>query len=54
MTNVKNSEVFDNSFIYKYISEIQETLEYGDYPSLVKYTDDTPFKTKQFKNLSIK
>jgi len=42
MTNVKNSEVFDNSFIYKYISEIQETLEYGDYPSLVKYTDDTP------------
>ena len=42
MTNVKNSEVFDNSFIYKYISEIQETLEFGDYPSLVKYTDDTP------------
>ena len=28
MTNVKNSEVFDNSFIYKYISEVYETLQY--------------------------
>ena len=42
MANVNNSDVFDNSFIYKYISEIQETIERGDYPSLVIYTKDTP------------
>ena len=32
----------DNSFIYKYISEIKEYLEWGDYKSLEKYTKDTP------------
>ena len=40
--NVEHSVHFDNSFIYKYISEMYETLEWGDYPSLCKYTDDTP------------
>ena len=42
MDNITVSEHFDNSFIYKYISKISETLEWGDYPSLVKYTNDTP------------
>ncbi len=42
MDNITVSEHFDNSFIYKYISKISETLEWGDYPSLVKYTKDTP------------
>ena len=42
MDNIALSEYFDNSFIYKYISKISETLEWGDYPSLVKYTNDTP------------
>ena len=41
MDNITVSEHFDNSFIYKYISKISETLEWGDYPSLVKYTNDT-------------
>ena len=31
MDNIALSEYFDNSFIYKYISEISETLEWGDY-----------------------
>ncbi len=42
MDNITVSEHFDNSFIYKYISKISETLEWGDYPSLVKYTKDAP------------
>ena len=49
MSNVNNSDVFDNSFIYKYISEIQETIERGDYPSLVIYTKDTPKKDETVK-----
>ena len=32
----------NNSFIYKYISEIREYLEWGDTRSLEKYTEDTP------------
>ena len=46
MNNITVSEHFDNSFIYKYISKISETLEWGDYPSLVKYTKDTPGQDK--------
>ena len=49
MANVNNSDVFDNSFIYKYISEIQETIERGDYPSLVIYTKDTPGQEETVK-----
>ena len=49
MANVNNSDVFDNSFIYKYISEIQETIERGDYPSLVIYTKDTPGQDETVK-----
>ena len=36
MGNLDNIEHIDNSFIYKYISRISETLEFGDYPSLIK------------------
>jgi len=36
MDNLDNIEHIDNSFIYKYISRISETLEFGDYPSLIK------------------
>ena len=49
MANINNSDVFDNSFIYKYISEIQETIERGDYPSLVIYTKDTPGQDETVK-----
>ena len=42
MDNIALSEYFDNSFIYKYISEISETLEWGDYKAVAKYTKDTP------------
>ena len=30
------SDHINNSFIYKYISRISETLEFGDFPSLIK------------------
>ena len=36
MDNLDNIEHIDNSFIYKYISRISETLEFGDFPSLIK------------------
>ena len=42
MSNISHAEHFDNSFIYKYISEISETLVWGEYPSLVNYTNETP------------
>ena len=42
MNNIDVTEHFDNSFIYKYNSEINETLVWGDYKSLIKYTNDTP------------
>jgi|TARA_B100001079_G_scaffold252105_1_gene244953 hypothetical protein len=32
----------DNSFIYKYISRVRETLEWGDTSSLLVYKKDTP------------
>ena len=32
----------DNSFIYKYISRVRETLEWGDTSSLVVYKKETP------------
>jgi len=36
MDNLDTIEHIDNSFIYKYISRISETLEFGDYPSLIE------------------
>ena len=36
MDNLDHIEHIDNSFIYKYISRISETLEFRDYPSLIK------------------
>ena len=42
MNNIDVTEHFDNSFIYKYNSEINETLVWGEYKSLIKYTNDTP------------
>ena len=32
----------DNSFIYKYISKVRETLEWGDTSSLLVYKKETP------------
>jgi|TARA_R110002096_G_scaffold425339_2_gene633904 hypothetical protein len=36
MDNLGNIDHIDNSFIYKYISRISETLKYDDCPSLIK------------------
>ena len=36
MDNIDHIDHINNSFIYKYISRISETLEFGDYPSLIK------------------
>ena len=37
----------DNSFIYKYISKVRETLEWGDTSSLLVYKDQTPGQNKK-------
>jgi len=37
-----NASHLDSSFIYKYLSEIRESLEWGLTKSLRKYVDDTP------------
>ena len=41
---IENLEIdhLDNSFIYKYISEVKEYLEYGKSKSLKKYKKETP------------
>ena len=36
MGNLDNIEHIDNSFIYKYISKVSETLKFSDCPSLIK------------------
>ena len=41
MENIETDHL-DNSFIYKYISEVKEYLEWGDLKSLKKYKNDTP------------
>lgn len=41
-----NVDHLDSSFIYKYLSEIRETLEWGDTKSLRKYVEDTPHMTE--------
>ena len=41
MEQVGHNDLFDNSFIYKYNSEIRESLTW-DYAGLVNYTDNTP------------
>ena len=37
-----NIDHLDNSFIYKYISEVKEYLEWGDPESLKRYKKETP------------
>ena len=39
----------DNSFIYKYISEVKEYLEWGKRESLKKYEKDTPGQVTEVK-----
>ena len=36
MDNIDHIDHINNSFIYKYISRISETLEFGDFPSLIE------------------
>ena len=36
MDNIEHIDHINNSFIYKYISRISETLEFGDFPSLIE------------------
>ena len=36
MGNIDHIDHINNSFIYKYISRISETLEFGDFPSLIE------------------
>ena len=42
MSNLDVIDHLDNSFIYKYISKVRETLEWGDASSLLVYKNDTP------------
>ena len=46
MSNV-DIDHLDNSFIYKYISKVRETLEWGDASSLLVYKKETPGQNKK-------
>ena len=47
MSNLEVIDHLDNSFIYKYISEVRETLEWGDSSSLQVYKKQTPGQSKR-------
>ena len=49
MENIETDHL-DNSFIYKYISEVKEYLEWGDLKSLKKYKNDTPGQINEDKD----
>ena len=52
---IENLEIdhLDNSFIYKYISEVKEYLEYGNPKSLKKYKKDTPGQVVEDKIVQV-
>ena len=52
---LENLEIdhLDNSFIYKYISEVKEYLEYGKPKSLKKYKKDTPGQVVEDKIVQV-
>ena len=49
MDNIKLSEHFDNSFIYKYISEASETVEYTNKTILDENSKIAEFVRKKMK-----
>ena len=49
MSNIELSEHFDNSFIYKYISEISETVEYTNNTILDENAKIAEFVRKKMK-----
>ena len=49
MSNISLSEHFDNSFIYKYISEISETVEYTNKTILDENAKIAEFVRKKMK-----
>jgi len=49
MTESLEIDHLDNSFIYKYISEVKEYLEWGKRESLKKYEKDTPGQVTEVK-----
>ena len=49
MTEGLEIDHLDNSFIYKYISEVKEYLEWGKRESLKKYEKDTPGQVTEVK-----
>ena len=49
MSNIRVSEHFDNSFIYKYISEVSESVQYEEIIDEGKVSDSVKWLMKKAK-----